>query len=106
MKGDRAVRRRVYEILEPAREGDRASYAFDIFITIVIVLNIATMIFLSVRGVRDYPEVALMLILLAGLTLFIFIVKYILRLWSCVEDPAYHKSPSSGGSGGHGHPTP
>jgi voltage-gated potassium channel len=89
---DRAVRRRVYEILEPAREGDRASYAFDVFITLVIMLNIATMIFLSVREVReDVPWVALTLVLLAGLTLVIFIVEYILRLWSCVEDPDYRK---------------
>ncbi|WP_164913669.1 ion transporter [Methanoculleus taiwanensis] len=89
-EGDRPVRRRIYEILEPAREGDRASYAFDLFITLVIVLNIATMILLSVRGVREYPAVAIVLCLLAGLTLIIFIVEYILRLWSCVEDPLYH----------------
>ncbi len=87
---DRAVRRRVYEILEPAREGDRVSYAFDVFITLVIMLNIASMIFLSVREVREeLPWVALGLALLAGGTLIIFIIEYVLRLWSCVEDPDY-----------------
>jgi voltage-gated potassium channel len=86
------IRRRVYEILEPAREGDLASYAFDIFIMLVIVLNIASMVFLSVRGVRDgMPGVALMLILLSILTLVVFLVEYLLRLWSCVEDPDYRQ---------------
>jgi voltage-gated potassium channel len=89
---DRAVRRRVHEILEPAREGDRASYAFDVFITFVIVLNIATMILLSVREVlEEVPRIAILFFLIEGVTLIVFVVEYILRLWSCVEDPDYHK---------------
>lgn len=85
-----SIRKRVYEVLEPARDGDIGSLAFDVFITIVIFLNVMVMILLTVKEIREYyVHFAILLFLLAAVTLFIFVIEYILRIWSCTADPKY-----------------
>ena len=44
------IRIRIFEILEPASENDSASKAFDIFIVVLISLNIIAVIFETVRS--------------------------------------------------------
>lgn len=91
-----SIRKRVYEILEPARDGDRASLSFDIFITLVIFLNITVMILLTVQQIREYYHYfGILLLLISVSTLFIFVIEYILRIWSCTADPEY-KNPVFG----------
>jgi len=85
-----SIRRRTYEILEPAEEGDRASHAFDLSITFVVLANIAAMVLLSVQELHEcFPYASHLLHLIAAVTLGIFVAEYLLRLWSCVEGPEY-----------------
>jgi len=85
-----SIRKRVYEILEPARDGDAGSLAFDIFITIVIFLNIMVMILMTVKEIREYYfYFSVLLVLLAASTLIIFVAEYILRIWSCTANEEY-----------------
>jgi voltage-gated potassium channel len=87
------LRKRTYEILDVARPHDRPSKAFDIFIITLIGLNVVALILQSVEHIRilcptlfRYFEVA---------SVVVFSIEYILRLWSCVENPSYTR-PISG----------
>lgn len=81
------LRRRTYEIVEAARSGDRASAVFDIVIVTLILANILVFIVESVEPIRAavpgfffWFEVG---------SVGVFTIEYLLRLWSCVENPKY-----------------
>jgi voltage-gated potassium channel len=79
------VRRRVYQILEIAQPDDRFSRRFDIFIVLLISLNILALVMESVDEFNARYD--------AGFYWFevfsvgVFSVEYLLRIWSCVESP-------------------
>jgi voltage-gated potassium channel len=81
------VRRRAREIVVVARPGDTASRAFDVFIVILILLNVAAMIAESVERVRN--AMATSFVLFEYFSVAVFSLEYVLRVWSCVEDPLY-----------------
>ena len=83
------VRRRIHEIVEVATPGDRASRAFDIFILSLIALNIAAMILATVESV--YQKSPALFRVFEIVSVAIFSVEYLLRLWSC----------TAAGSGAH-----
>jgi voltage-gated potassium channel len=85
-------RRRVYEIVEVAKTGDTLSTAFDASILTLIGLNVIALILQSVESIY-----ALSPKLFRGfecVSVVIFSVEYALRVWSCVEMPAYRKAVS------------
>jgi len=81
------MRRRAREILAHTKAADAPSRVFDAFIVGLILLNVAGMVVESVERIHamapawfkafEYFSVA------------VFSVEYVLRIWSCVEDPAY-----------------
>lgn len=88
-------RRRIFEILEAARPGDRPSARCDLFLIALISLNVLATVLESVPafGVphgRFFHGFEL-------LSVAIFSGEYLLRLWSCVEsrDPRF-RSPVRG----------
>lgn len=82
-----SVKKRVFEILNVAEDGDYVSLAFDIFIFSVIVLNVAVLILGSIRSVLE--KYWLIFLLISLFTMIIFIIEYVLRIWSCTSDPRY-----------------
>lgn len=83
------IRKRVWEIVEPDRGGDRASRFFDYFILTLILLNVLDVILESVDSLSlQYGT---------GFTAFetfsvtIFTIEYLARIWSCVENPDYSR---------------
>jgi voltage-gated potassium channel len=82
-----SVRRRVREIVAVARPGDHISRAFDISIVMLILLNVAAMIAESVASVRAVLEDDF--IAFEYFSVAVFSLEYLLRVWSCVEDPLY-----------------
>lgn len=81
------TRLRIYKILEPAEECDLLSRLFDFFIIGLILANIVALILESVpeHDVRwDYAFARFELVSVA-----IFTAEYILRVWSCVENPKF-----------------
>ena len=76
------IRKRVYEIVSVAREGDTASRAFDLFIVALIALNVLALVIgtlpalSSCRPLFRAFEVA---------SVVIFTLEYALRIWSAVE---------------------
>jgi len=89
MSGQRAMRlrNRVYEILEPADEGDRASRAFDVFILGLITLNVVALVVETVEtAYRLSPAFFWWFELIS---VIVFSIEYVLRIWSCTSDPVY-----------------
>ena len=75
------VRRRTYEVLEKAAEGDRLSQAVDVAIIAVILANMAAVVLESFEGLHDrYPGWFFALELVS---VMLFTVELVLRLWTC-----------------------
>lgn len=85
----RGPRRRVWEILEIARPGDRTSEQFDIAIRALIALNVLAVILETVPAV-DAPLHGFF-VAFEAFSVAVFTVEYVGRVWSAVEDPAYRR---------------
>lgn len=73
------MKKRVFDIIQIGYKGDRPSRVFDIFISCVIILNILAMLlqtFSSLSAAAGLFEV------IEYVTVGIFIVEYILRIWT------------------------
>lgn len=83
----RSVKHRVYQIVEVAHEGDRTSHIFDVAIVSLIVLTVALTVFETVESLNISWGWAFVTIEL--LASAVFIVEYLLRVWSCTADEQY-----------------
>lgn len=81
------LRRRVWEIVEVAAPGDRASRTFDITILTLIGLNVLAVVFGSVESVE--ARWGWQLYVFEIVSVAVFTVEYLARLWACVEDARY-----------------
>jgi len=82
-----SVRRRVQEIVAVARPGDAVSRAFDVAIVVLILLNVAAMVFESVASIREAMGSTFRVF--EYVSVIVFSLEYLLRVWSCVEEPRY-----------------
>ena len=80
MSGYKKIKKRVYEIIGPAAKGDVLSYAVDIIISLLVLLSSLAVI-VELIGVPE--DVTRFLSLFEYVTVGIFTVEYILRLWVC-----------------------
>lgn len=78
------IRNRVFEIVETAHPGDRASKAFDLFIVVLILLNVAAMILQTIDSV--YSAAKAFFYWFEVVSVLIFTIEYALRIWSCTAD--------------------
>lgn len=82
-----SVRRRTWELVEVARPGDRASWLVDVGIRALIALNVLAVIVETVPAVD--AAAGGWLAAFDGFSVIVFSVEYVLRVWSCTEDPRY-----------------
>lgn len=83
------VRKRVDEVVTVGRPGDKVNRAFGMFIVTLIGLNVIALILQSVKSIDALcPRLFYIFELVS---VIIFTVEYVARLWSCVEKPVYHK---------------
>jgi voltage-gated potassium channel len=91
--GQPRIRLRAYEILTVSKTASTTSRVFNAFLLALIALNVLAVIVESVSSIQSaYREY------FAAFEIFsvsVFLIEYFLRLWSCVEDPAY-QSPIGG----------
>ena len=74
------IRKRVYQIIEKAEDGDTASAVFDWFLIILISLNILAVILSSFNNINDrYNN---FFIIFEHISVLIFTVEYLLRIWT------------------------
>jgi voltage-gated potassium channel len=78
---------RAWRILETAQAGDRLSRVFDAFIFGLIILNVLAIIIGTIAQVQhrfgtflEYFEIV---------SVAVFSLEYVARLWSCTTEPAY-----------------
>jgi voltage-gated potassium channel len=88
-----SLRKRVYEVVEVAQPGDKLSQIFDIFIVTLIGLNVIALILESVKNIRALSPK--LFSIFECISVLLFTVEYVARIWSCVENPMY-KKPISG----------
>lgn len=80
------ARRRVFEIVEEAAPGDRASYIFDWCLITLISLNIAAVILETVPSIHD--AYAAEFHWFEVVSVAIFTIEYVLRMWVAPEHPS------------------
>lgn len=73
------AKKRVFEIIEIGNKGDFVSAFFDAMIVTVIVLNLAVTIFATFEESKPYEGI---LGAIEFVTIIIFAVEYVLRLWT------------------------
>jgi voltage-gated potassium channel len=78
---------RIYEIIEVGKPGDKTSKAFDIFLIVVIVANVAAVILETEKGLTSQFARALRIFDLSSVA--IFTVEYVLRIWTCTRNPRF-----------------
>ena len=81
------IRRRTWEIVEPAKPGDIASRTFDIAILSLIFLNVVAVIIGSVESIQE--RWSTFLNAFEAVSVIVFTLEYIARLWSCTADPHF-----------------
>jgi len=85
----RLSKRRIYEIVEKAEPGDRASWVFDIGILTLIVLNIVALCLETVESIRE--SAGWLFQGFETLSVIVFSLEYVLRLWSVTSGHAYRE---------------
>ena len=86
------IQTRIWEILEPAKPGDRASRTFDIAILALIAANVVAVVLGTVGTVEQHFGRSLYIFEIVSVA--IFTVEYASRVWSCVAAVPYQKSLS------------
>jgi len=83
----RRAKRRAYEVLEVANDGDSASRIFDTVIIALIILNAVVIVVETMAPLAERASAFFWTFELVSIV--IFLGEYILRVWSCTEDPAF-----------------
>jgi len=81
------LKKRFYEILEVAAPGDHASRGFDIFILSLIALNVLALVAETVESIHS--QAPAFFAWFETVSVIIFTVEYLVRLWSCTASTAY-----------------
>jgi voltage-gated potassium channel len=78
-----ALRKRVYQILEPARSDDRLSRIVDAMLIGLITANVITIVLESMESLMEAYDT--FFIAFEMFSVIIFTIEYLVRLWTCVE---------------------
>lgn len=73
------TRKRIFDIIQIGKNTDRPSRIFDIFIAVVILANIAVLFLETFKSLSPYFD---LFHAIDDITVSIFIVEYILRIWT------------------------
>jgi len=84
---------RVYEILEATQADDRIAEAVNIFLLVLVVLNVAAVVLETVDSIYEANKIFFHYF--SDISIIIFTIEYLLRIWSCDMDPHY-RSPILG----------
>ena len=81
------IQHRIYELLEVAHPDDTASRFTDLFLFVLIALNVIAVIVETVEDLAT--QYALIFRFFEIFSVAVFSVEYVLRLWTCVADRRY-----------------
>jgi voltage-gated potassium channel len=83
------LRRRTHSFLNATKSAGGLSRAFNLFIVVLILLNILAMILQSVETIDKLVPRGFLWF--EYFSVAVFSVEYLLRMWSCVEDSRYRR---------------
>ena len=86
-------RRRIFELLEIASKGDLVSKITDLFLISLIFLSVIAIVLESVQSINE--KFYFIFYWFEIISVVIFTVEYVLRIWSCVENSKYISSSTS-----------
>ncbi len=89
--GVSALRRWLYILLEAGKTGDRPSAFFDTFMVTLILANVVA--FAAETDVRIAAAYGEELRFFNAFSIAVFTVEYLIRLWVCVDHPAFAGLP-------------
>ena len=81
------MKSRIWEFLEPAKPGDTAGRAFDIFMLCLIFLNVIAFVVGTVHAVR--VRWGRVLHVFEIVSVLVFSLEYVGRLWTCTASKAF-----------------
>ncbi len=84
-----SLKKRIYEILTGSRKGDRLSNAVSAFILTLIAANVVVGVLETERSVAE--RVPAFFYYFEFVSIVIFSVEYVLRLWSCTSSRKYRE---------------
>lgn len=84
---DSTLRQKVYNLLNPTPQSGALHEYVDLFIVFWVLVSVAAVILESVESVHYVLNVEF--VLLDGIAVAIFTTEYILRLYTCTENPSY-----------------
>jgi len=90
------LKKRMWEILDAAKDGDKVSKTTDVFILCLIFLNVAAVILETVvlQGPEDTPQEALWrkwFFYFELISVTVFSLEYLLRFWACTSDERFKR---------------
>ena len=83
----RTLRQQVYALLNVTERSGKLQEYIDTFIVWWVVLSVSAVILESVQSVEAVLDVEF--VVLDALAVMVFSIEYLLRVYSCVEDPRY-----------------
>ena len=92
IKSDASLKRKVFDTIQIGKETDRVSRTFDFVIVAIIIVNIAAMFLETFDELSEYHHVFR---IIEVVTVVLFIVEYILRIWTAqylYPDEAFGKA--------------
>ncbi len=87
------MKRKVYEILKVSDKKGSLSWKFDVFLIVIILLNVVALIMETVENI--YRQYALVFTVFNWFSIIFFTIEYVLRVWSITENPHF-KHPVTG----------
>ena len=84
------IQQRLYELLEVAHPDDTASRVTDLFLFVLIALNVIAVIVETVEDLAT--QYAVVFLYFEVFSVAVFTVEYVLRLWTCVSDRRYART--------------
>ena len=78
---------RIYEILESTNSEDKTAKSVNLFMLVLVVLNVTAVVLETVESI--YVAHKVLFQYFADISVVIFTIEYILRMWSCDVDPKY-----------------
>ena len=82
-----SLRQRAFDILEVVDPNDRKTKLFEIFILSLIALNVAALIIQTVQSI--YLTAPVVFRYFEALSVTVFSIEYVLRVWCCAESPKF-----------------
>ncbi|MFV0362685.1 MAG: ion transporter [Suipraeoptans sp.] len=73
------MRKRIFEIIQIGKEKDWLSKAFDFTVVILIIINIVLSVCFTFDELNEYRSI---FTVIEGVTVFLFIIEFVLRLWT------------------------